>query len=409
MTNDRGPGFRNAVFLRSAETGAGNGWIGRSLGWRQAGVAVTRKKHNKRPKPVLAGSGTSDGVKVPAAEQILIDFLADRDFESACATSAGWGQLASALSDRGKVTLFCLDLWQADQAALLAANAGAAGGGERPLILCQADWPAGPFDLAAVPLQPGGSEELALDLFESAWMSLRDGGTLAVSVIDSARGWLTRHLRHFSRSVEVRSLGRWAIGTLSAGEPLARHRDWTCEFAFRDRGNLVRAVSRPGVFSHRRVDGGARQLLNSVEIEPGARVIDIGCGSGVVGLGIAARDPANQVIAVDSNARAVQCAQRGAGLNGLTNVEVLHTASPGYGPPASADLALGNPPYFSGYRIAGLFCEGAAKALRPGGRAVMVTRTPAWFVEHMPEWFENVETAPAGTYHIVTGVRPGRS
>ena len=60
--------------------------------------------------------------------------------------------------------------------------------------------------------------------------------------------------------------------------PLKKTRDFGCEFAFRQNGRLLRAYTRPGVFSHRRVDAGARALMETMEIEPGQRVFDIGCG-----------------------------------------------------------------------------------------------------------------------------------
>ena len=83
------------------------------------------------------------------------------------------------------------------------------------------------------------------------------------------------------------------IGTKT--KHLKKVKDFSCEFAFRDAGRLIRAYSRPGVFSHRRVDVGARHLMNEMQIEPGARVLDIGCGSGTVALAAAFRADGVQV------------------------------------------------------------------------------------------------------------------
>jgi 16S rRNA G1207 methylase RsmC len=157
------------------------------------------------------------------------------------------------------------------------------------------------------------------------------------------------------------------------------------------------------VFSHRRLDLGARTLINAMEIRPGMRVLDIGCGSGVVGFAAALRSENVSVLAVDSNARAIDCTIRGAIRNNLTNVETLLNASGECGEPRTFDLVLGNPPYFSNYRIAEIFLEAARRALKPGGEVLMVTKTPNWFLEHMPRYFQHVEERPAKNYSSVAG------
>ncbi|MBN1487979.1 MAG: methyltransferase, partial [Anaerolineae bacterium] len=43
-------------------------------------------------------------------------------------------------------------------------------------------------------------------------------------------------------------------------------------------------VSCTGVFAENRLDDGAAALIAGMKIEPGARVLDLGCGTGVVGL-----------------------------------------------------------------------------------------------------------------------------
>jgi 16S rRNA (guanine1207-N2)-methyltransferase len=109
----------------------------------------------------------------------------------------------------------------------------------------------------------------------------------------------------------------------------AKLRDFSCEVVFRDRERLLTSLTRPGVFAHRRIDPGARHLLNAVDVASETRVLDIGCGSGCVALGIAARDPSLRVHAFDSSARAVSCTQWGVDRNGLTNVTVALEAPDG--------------------------------------------------------------------------------
>ena len=185
-----------------------------------------------------------------------------------------------------------------------------------------------------------------------------------------------------------------------------RLRDFTCRFKFRDRERLLDAVSRPGVFAHRRIDPGARHLLNAVDVAPETRVLDIGCGSGCVALGIAARDPSVVVHAFDSSARAVECTRLGAKLNDLANVSVALEAEGRVPDRGAWDLALANPPYYADFAIAEKFVEAARLALAPGGTLLIVTKQPAWYVEHLPRMWTSVAQEIVKTYHIVEAVRP---
>jgi 16S rRNA (guanine1207-N2)-methyltransferase len=185
----------------------------------------------------------------------------------------------------------------------------------------------------------------------------------------------------------------------------ARVRDFTCEIAFRDRDRLLRAVSRPGVFAHRRIDPGARHLLSAVDLAPDTRVVEIGCGSGCVSLGLAARDPSVHVHALDSAARAVACLREAAAENGLANVTVALDCEGTVPDPGSYDLALANPPYYGDFRIAERFVEAAHAALAPGGTLLIVTKQPSWYVEHLPRSWRNVAREEVKHYHLFEAVR----
>jgi 16S rRNA (guanine1207-N2)-methyltransferase len=212
-------------------------------------------------------------------------------------------------------------------------------------------------------------------------------------------------MRDLFGAVTRRVAERGVVYLARKSEALKKVRNFACEFAFRDQGRLIRVYSRPGVFSHRRIDAGARQVLNAMEVREGDKVLDVGCGSGVLGLAAALRAPGVEVLAVDSNARAVECTGIGARANGLANLRTELNASGDYPGPGTFQLALANPPYYAAFQIARHFLQSAAAALAPGGRIVVVAKFPEWYEEHAPEWFEQVEIEPSKEYWIIRGVK----
>ncbi len=138
-------------------------------------------------------------------------------------------------------------------------------------------------------------------------------------------------------------------------------------------------LSRPGVFCHGRPDAGGTALAESVELPPGQRVLELGCGCGTTALLLAetlrkeGKDPGRYTL-VDSDARAVACATDNAAANGFSGC-VETVLDDEYLPALGGfDWFLGNPPYYAGHRICGFFLEVAAAALRRGGTAVIVSK-----------------------------------
>ena len=77
-------------------------------------------------------------------------------------------------------------------------------------------------------------------------------------------------------------------------------------------------------------------------------------------------------------------------------------------PAGEFDLVLGNPPYYSNFRIAELFAACAARALKPSGTALFVTKRTDWYEEHLPMWFAQVATEWLSNYVIVRAQSPRR-
>ncbi|MCP1414313.1 class I SAM-dependent methyltransferase [Paenarthrobacter sp. A20] len=134
------------------------------------------------------------------------------------------------------------------------------------------------------------------------------------------------------------------------------------------------AVSAHGaVFSGTRLDIGTRFLLTFLDRMPAAhRVVDLGCGTGILATMYARRHDGATVIATDQSIAAVASARGTAEANGLGGrVAVVHDDAMSTLEPGSADLILLNPPFHLGATVhAGAalkMFKAAARVLAPGG------------------------------------------
>jgi 16S rRNA (guanine1207-N2)-methyltransferase len=144
---------------------------------------------------------------------------------------------------------------------------------------------------------------------------------------------------------------------------------------FRDRGRAFRFHTAAGVFSRRGVDRGSRLLLQTVDPSGVQRVLDLGCGYGVLGIVTAARAPQARVVLVDVNPRAVALAKENVTLNRIGNADVRC----GDGCAATAgeafDLVLFNPPIRAGREVVLRLLREAHGCLARNGRLYLVART----------------------------------
>lgn len=273
---------------------------------------------------------------------------------------------------------------------------------------CEPDFPDAEVDLAALVFGQFGEAELTRDLLQQAHRRLVVGGRLVVSTDNDDDQWLHAELKRLFPKVTRRAMRKKGTVYLATRvDEAVKYKSFDCEFAFRDQGRLIAAFSRPSVFSHRRIDTGARALINSMEIRPGMKVLDIGCGAGVVGIAAALRAENVYVTAVDCNPRAVQSAERGAVANGVgERFEGLLDADGSHIEANWFDLSLANPPYFSNWRIAEHFLQASLWGLKPLGEIVVVTKTPQWFADRMPQLFTHVEGEQVKDYWVLRGRKP---
>lgn len=144
------------------------------------------------------------------------------------------------------------------------------------------------------------------------------------------------------------------------------------EISFVLRGHELRFLTDAGVFSRSRVDFGSLLLIENMRLARDARVLDVGCGYGPIGLTAAKLAADGHVTMIDVNERAVDLARRNAQLNGIGNVEVRVSDVYSGVQEERFDVILTNPPIRAGKEIVHrIFTEGH-ELLRDGGEMWVV-------------------------------------
>jgi 23S rRNA (guanine1835-N2)-methyltransferase len=193
----------------------------------------------------------------------------------------------------------------------------------------------------------GGERELKIDMVEQAFHVLRPHRTLVVWSSYGNDPFFPPLLKKVFGKVHEKRSGPDAVFWCAreGDRPRRRH-----EVTFQARiggGESCRFLSRPGTFSYGRLDEGARALAEVMEVRPGERIVDIGCGCGTGGI-FAARqgEPESFVALVDSNTRATALAEVNARANGVAHFQTLASATLAELNEGSFDVALANPPYY---------------------------------------------------------------
>ncbi|MGC0405639.1 23S rRNA (guanine1835-N2)-methyltransferase [Streptomyces sp. SAI-126] len=137
-------------------------------------------------------------------------------------------------------------------------------------------------------------------------------------------------------------------------------------------------LNHAGVFCADRLDIGTRFFLQHLPDGRGSRrVVDLGCGNGVVGTAVALADPEAEVLFVDESFQAVASAEGTYKANGVPGHAEFRVGDGLAGVPAgSVDLVLNNPPFHSHQATTDttawrMFTD-ARRALRPGGELWVV-------------------------------------
>src|SRR5690606_206996 len=251
-------------------------------------------------------------------------------------------------------------------------------------------------------LAPGGDALLAGAHAEGAKSSTADAAKVLGAPISDGYRQKHRFARFRRREVTAGPLPAWA--TVDGIKPGSWQR-----FTVTIDGEEIDLETQPGVFAANRLDAGTALLLAHLNIAERERVLDVGCGAGVIGVS-AHRRGARLVDMVDANLLAVQAASRNASRLDIPG-RVL--AGDVYGPVGDAryDLIVSNPPFHRGkdidLSVADRLIGAAPRHLLPGGRILIVANAFLAYGKAMERVFRSVETVAATRqYHVLQGSDP---
>jgi 16S rRNA (guanine1207-N2)-methyltransferase len=114
------------------------------------------------------------------------------------------------------------------------------------------------------------------------------------------------------------------------------------------RGRVLTFSVDAGVFAAHGLDPGTDLLIETFQLRPTDRVLDLGCGWGPVGVAAARAVPEGSVLMTDVNRRAVALARRNVRRNSIANAEVRPGSLFVPARDERFDAIVTNPPYHVG-------------------------------------------------------------
>ncbi len=144
------------------------------------------------------------------------------------------------------------------------------------------------------------------------------------------------------------------------------------------RGKLFEFVSAPDVFSQSKIDKGTQLLIETMDLTNSDRVLDLGCGIGVIGIVAASIiiSPNSQVVLTDINRRAINLTKSNLKKNYIKNAETRwgDLYEPVKGDKGTFDVIITNPPVSSGMKTVFQIIEEAPLYLTSQGSLQLVIR-----------------------------------
>lgn len=172
-------------------------------------------------------------------------------------------------------------------------------------------------------------------------------------------------------------------------------------------GSEVQITTVSGVFGKGKLDRGSQVLFTYADLSETREVLDLGCGTGVVGIALAKRFAHIDLTFSDVNERAVSIARENAKRNDVSGRFIVSDGLSAID--RSFDAIVLNPPQSAGKAVCERLISDAYEHLTPGGRLFVVARHQKGgrsLSAFMASIFGDIETvAKKSGYRVYVGRR----
>jgi 16S rRNA (guanine1207-N2)-methyltransferase len=273
-------------------------------------------------------------------------------------------------------------------------------------------WPSsGPFRAVALRL-PRSKAELAMSLAAAASVLLPDGVLLVYGAKDEGVGSAPTLMEELFQGVETLAVGgrcRVLRATLGSSTPEgnAMLAGWREHHPLDVPGLPDKWISYPGVFAQGHLDPGTKLLLGALPaLGVGDRVLDYGCGSGIVGATVLHGSPGTEVHFLDVDSVALEAARENVPRGSFFLGDGLSAVGEN-----SYEAIITNPPFHQGKgedpgMIRALILE-SPSVLSRDGRLVLVAQKRLSLEQSFNASFQSVSSPAEGSgFRIWEGTHP---
>lgn len=157
------------------------------------------------------------------------------------------------------------------------------------------------------------------------------------------------------------------------------------------------------VFSPGGADRGTLAMLEQVDFSAADKVLDLGCGYGLVGILASKFTGVQNVVMCDISDTALQLAGINTVRNGVQGIKILKSDGVAEVEDRDFTFILSNPPYHVDFSVPKGFIEKGYRKLAIGGKMLMVTKRKEWYKNKFISIFGGVKIIESDGYYIFVG------
>jgi 16S rRNA (guanine1207-N2)-methyltransferase len=170
-------------------------------------------------------------------------------------------------------------------------------------------------------------------------------------------------------------------------------------------GFVLRLETAPGLFARWAADNGTLALLSCVTFQPDDKVLDLGCGYGLVGVVAAKAIGPERVVMSDIDPLAIETARRNLEANDVVGARLVLSDAFDDISETSFTKILSNPPYHADFAVPKRFIEKGFNRLAIGGAMIMVTRRELWYRRKFEAIFGGVKVRQIEGYFVFEAIK----